>query len=39
MRQFSVRVLDERDAEFVETLVSVGIPRNVAAMITYLSKR
>lgn len=37
MRQFSVRVLDERDAEFVETLVSVGIPRNVAAMITYLS--
>ncbi len=37
MRQFSVKVLDEDDREFVEVLRDLGIPRNVASMITYLA--
>lgn len=37
MRQFSVKVLDENDREFVEVLRELGIPRNVASMITYLA--
>ncbi len=37
MRQFSVKVLDDGDREFVEILRDLGIPRNVAAMITYLA--
>jgi len=37
MRQFSVKVLDEDDREFVEVLRELGIPRNVASMITYLA--
>ena len=35
MRQFSVKVLDDDDREFVEVLRGLGIPRNVASMITY----
>ncbi|MCR3883586.1 ArsR family transcriptional regulator [Methanotrichaceae archaeon M04Ac] len=37
MRQFSVKVLDDADREFVEVLRDLGIPRNVASMITYLA--
>lgn len=37
MRQFSVKVLDDDDREFVEVLRGLGIPRNVASMITYLA--
>ena len=37
MRQFSVKVLDDKDREFVEVLRDLGIPRNVASMITYLA--
>ncbi len=37
MRQFSVKVLDDGDREFVEVLRDLGIPRNVASMITYLA--
>lgn len=37
MRQFSVKVLDDTDREFVEVLRELGIPRNVASMITYLA--
>lgn len=37
MRQFSVKVLDDNDREFVEVLKELGIPRNVASMITYLA--
>jgi predicted transcriptional regulator len=37
MRQFSVKVLDDADREFVEVLKELGIPRNVASMITYLA--
>ncbi len=37
MRQFSVKVLDDNDREFVEVLRDLGIPRNVASMITYLA--
>jgi predicted transcriptional regulator len=37
MRQFSVKVLDDDDREFVEVLRDLGIPRNVASMITYLA--
>jgi predicted transcriptional regulator len=37
MRQFSVKVLDDSDREFVEVLRELGIPRNVASMITYLA--
>ena len=37
MRQFSVKVLDDADREFVEVLRELSIPRNVASMITYLA--
>ena len=37
MRQFSVKVLDDADREFVEVLRELNIPRNVASMITYLA--
>lgn len=37
MRQISVKVLDDDDREFVEVMRDLGIPRNVASMITYLA--
>jgi len=30
-------MLDEKDLEFVDTLRSLNVPRNVATMITYLA--
>jgi predicted transcriptional regulator len=37
MRESTVKVLDDKDMEFVETLRSLGVPRNVATLITFLS--
>ena len=37
IKQTSVKELDEKDLEFVEALRSLDVPRNVAAMITYLA--
>jgi len=37
MKQFSVKILDDTDREFVEVLRDLGIPRNVASMITFLA--
>lgn len=35
--QSTVQVLDDRDLEFMEVLRSLDVPRNVAALITYLA--
>lgn len=37
MRESTVKVLDDKDMEFVETLRSLGVPRNVATLITFLA--
>ena len=37
MKQTSIRVLDERDLEFIEALRNLTVPRNVATLITYLA--
>ncbi|MBN1323617.1 MAG: ArsR family transcriptional regulator [Methanotrichaceae archaeon] len=37
MRESTVKVLDDKDMEFVETLRSLGVPRNVSTLITYLA--
>jgi predicted transcriptional regulator len=37
MKQTSVKVLDEKDMEFIEALRNLRVPRNVAALITYLA--
>ncbi|MCX6680945.1 MAG: ArsR family transcriptional regulator [Methanothrix sp.] len=37
MKQTSVKVLDEKDLEFVEALRSLDVPRNVAMLITFLA--
>ncbi len=37
MKDYTVKVLDERDLEFIEALRSLGVQRNVAALVTYLS--
>jgi predicted transcriptional regulator len=37
MRESTVRILDDKDMEFVETLRSLGVPRNVATLITFLA--
>jgi predicted transcriptional regulator len=37
MKQTSIRVLDERDLEFIEALRNLKVPRNVATLITYLA--
>jgi predicted transcriptional regulator len=37
IKQTSVKELDEKDLEFVEALRSINVPRNVAAVITYLA--
>ena len=37
MRQSTVKVLDEKDLEFIEALRSLKVPRNVAVLITYLA--
>jgi len=36
MKSFSVKMLDDDDREFVDILRKLGIPRNVATMVTYL---
>jgi len=37
MRESTVKILDDKDMEFVETLRSLGVPRNVATLITFLA--
>jgi predicted transcriptional regulator len=37
IRQTTVRVLDEKDLEFIDALRSLEVPRNVAGLITYLA--
>ncbi len=37
MKKLTVPVLDEKDKSFVESLVSVGLKRNVAKTLVYLS--
>ena len=37
IRQTTVRVLDEKDQEFIDALRSLNVPRNVAGLITYLA--
>jgi predicted transcriptional regulator len=37
MRESTVRILDDKDMEFVETLRTLDVPRNVATLITFLA--
>ncbi len=37
MKESTVKILDDKDMEFVETLRSLGVPRNVATLITFLA--
>jgi len=37
MKDSTVKVLDDSDLEFAETLRSLGVQRNVAILITYLA--
>jgi predicted transcriptional regulator len=37
MKQTTIKALDDKDLEFIETLRNLKVPRNVAALITYLS--
>ena len=37
IKQTIVKVLDEKDLDFIETLQSLNVPRNVAGLITYLA--
>jgi predicted transcriptional regulator len=37
MKQASVKVLDEKDLEFIEALRNLKVPRNVATVITFLA--
>ena len=37
MRESTVKILDDKDMDFVETLRSLSVPRNVATLITFLA--
>jgi predicted transcriptional regulator len=37
IKETSVKVLDDKDQEFIDTLRSLNVPKNVAAVITYLA--
>ena len=37
MKQTSVKMLDEKDLEFIDALRSLKVPRNVAILIAYLA--
>mgnify|MGYP002682146391 FL=1 len=37
MRESTVKILDDKDMEFVETLRSLSVPRNFATLITCLA--
>ena len=37
MKQTSIKVLDERDRDFIDALRNLKVPRNVAMLITYLA--
>jgi len=36
MKDYEVKVLDENDHIFIETLMNLGMSRNVATMMAYL---
>ena len=36
MKDYEVKVLDEKDHLFIETLKNLGISRNVATIVAYL---
>ena len=37
MKQTAIKVLDEKDLEFIEALRNLKVPRNVATLISYLA--
>jgi predicted transcriptional regulator len=37
IKQSAVKVLDEKDLEFIDALRSLNVPRNVATLITFLA--
>ena len=37
MKQTSIKTLDDKDLEFIDALRNLKVPRNVAALITYLT--
>lgn len=37
MKESTVKILDDKDMEFVDTLRSLNVPRNVATLITFLA--
>jgi predicted transcriptional regulator len=37
MKHTAIKVLDEKDLEFIEALRNLKVPRNVATLITYLA--
>jgi predicted transcriptional regulator len=37
MKQTSIKVLDDKDREFIDALRNLNVPRNVATLITYLA--
>lgn len=37
MKQTSIKTLDDKDLEFIDALRNLKVPRNVAALITYLA--
>lgn len=37
IRQSTIKVLDDKDLEFIEALRSLNVPRNVATLITFLA--
>lgn len=37
MKEHKVKVLDDKDLEFAETIRSLGLPRNVAYTLTFLA--
>lgn len=37
MKQTEIKVLDDKELEFIEALRSLKVPRNVAELITYLA--
>lgn len=37
MRESTVKILDDKDMEFVDTLRTLSVPRNVATLITFLA--
>jgi predicted transcriptional regulator len=39
IKQSTIKVLDEKDLEFIDALRSLNVPRNVATLITFLANK